>query len=242
MKRFFGLAFFLVLIASPSWTQAGSHDLPPNLIPLVSPEGRALLREAEGQRAFLPLVSQFTTQQTQEFCGVASSVMVLNALGVAAPVDPVYEPYAYFTQDGFFTPETEAILPRESATCTGMTLDQMAAQLRVHGATTRVAHAEDFSVAQFRADIGAALAQDDTYVVINYLGTAIGQTEHFGHFSPLAAQAPRGDRVLMLDVARFVYAPFWVDTAELFTAMNTPDSGNGNRSRGYVVVSRPRTP
>jgi len=239
MKRFSAFAFLLCLAVPVSVAWAGDYQLPPNLIPLVSPEGRALLLEAEGQRAFLPLVSQFTTQQTQEFCGVASSVMVLNALGVPAPVDPPYEPYRYFTQEDFFSPETEAILPRSSTTCTGMTLDQLAAQLRVHGATTRVVHAEDGSVSQFRDDIRTAFSEDDTYVIMNYLGTAIGQTENFGHFSPIAALAPEGDRVLVLDVARFVYAPFWADTAELFAAMSAPDSGNGNRSRGYVIVSRP---
>ncbi|HUT50140.1 MAG TPA: phytochelatin synthase family protein, partial [Alphaproteobacteria bacterium] len=66
MKRFSAFAFLLCLAVPVSVAWAGDYQLPPNLIPLVSPEGRALLLEAEGQRAFLPLVSQFTTQQTQE--------------------------------------------------------------------------------------------------------------------------------------------------------------------------------
>lgn len=42
----------------------------------------------------------------------------------------------------------------------------------------------------------------------------------------------------MLDVSRYKYPPVWVEAAALFTAMNTPDSDNDTRSRGYLLVGR----
>jgi hypothetical protein len=231
------LALVVALAATPAL--AGDYDLPPELTPLVSAEGRALLASAADQESFLALTAEFETQDTQTFCGVASSVMVLNALGVPAPVDPRYEPYRYFTQETFFSPASETILPRGTVTEIGYTLDQLADVLRIHGASVRVVHAEDISPEAFREDMAAALSADDTYVIANYLGTAIGQTENYGHFSPVAAFAEAEDRLLVLDVARYVYPQFWVETGAFHAAMNTPDSDNANRSRGYLVVTRP---
>jgi len=73
-------------------------------------------------------------------------------------------------------------------------------------------------------------------VIVNYLRKAIGQ-ERGGHISPLAAYDAKADRFLILDVARYKYPPVWVKTSEIFDAMNTTDSDNDNKTRGYVLVS-----
>jgi hypothetical protein len=54
----------------------------------------------------------------------------------------------------------------------------------------------------------------------------------------LAAYDADTDRFLILDVSRYKYPPVWVEAEDLFSAMDTPDSDNGNRSRGYVIVRR----
>ena len=74
------------------------------------------------------------------------------------------------------------------------------------------------------------------YVIVNYLRRTIGQ-ERGGHISPLAAYDAETDRFLVLDVSRYKYPPVWVKAEDLFAAMNTPDSDNENRTRGYVLVS-----
>ena len=60
------------------------------------------------------------------YCGVASIVMVLNAVGVPAPTTPEYQPYHVFTQDNVLDERTDAVLPREVLARQGMTLDQAA--------------------------------------------------------------------------------------------------------------------
>jgi Phytochelatin synthase len=107
----------------------------------------------------------------------------------------------------------------------------------VQPVTVSVRHAADSSVEDFRREARKALAAPGRFVIINYLRKAIGQ-ERGGHISPLAAFDAESDRFLILDVARYKYPPVWVKTAELFAAMNTRDSDNENKTRGYVLVAK----
>ena len=72
-------------------------------------------------------------------------------------------------------------------------------------------------------------------MIVNYLRKSIGQ-ERGGHISPLAAYDADSDKFLILDVARYKYPPVWVKAAALFDAMNTTDSDNENRTRGFVLI------
>ncbi len=99
-----------VLAAGP--TRAETLPLPQNLIDIQSVDGEKLLFESEARAAYFPLSVNFVTQQTQSYCGVASIVMVLNAMGVPAPTPPEYAPYKTFTQDDFLTESTDKVLDR----------------------------------------------------------------------------------------------------------------------------------
>jgi len=58
-----------------------------------------------------------------------------------------------------------------------------------------------------------------------------------GHFSPIGALEPESDMVLVMDVARFKYSPFWVPTEMLFKALCTVDETT-NEPRGYMVLRK----
>ncbi len=81
------------------------------------------------------------------------------------------------------------------------------------------------------------LKENERFIVVNYLRKAIGQ-EAGGHISPLAAYDEDTDRFLILDVSRYKYPPVWVGAEALFAGMNTSDSDNDDRSRGFVIVGR----
>jgi hypothetical protein len=230
----------LGLIAALAFAFAGAQTLPlaPQLIGLDSAAGEKLLLESEARQAYLPLSIHFVTQKTQSYCAIASMVMVLNALGVPAPTTPLYAPYHIFTQDNVLNEKTERILPQAVLARRGTTLDQLGAMLASLGVETTVTHASDVSFARFRAEAVAYLSRPRHYVVVNYLRRELGQGRG-GHVSPLAAYDAKTDRFLILDVARYKYPPVWVRSAELYAAMDTPDSDNGNRSRGYVLITRP---
>ena len=118
-----------------------------------------------------------------------------------------------------------------------MTLDQLGGLLKLQGVGVEVHHAADSSLEAFRTATRSYLGSEGKFVIVNYHRKAIGQ-EKGGHISPLAAYDADTDRLLILDVSRYKYPPVWVATAELFAAMNTTDSDNDDKTRGYVLVSK----
>jgi hypothetical protein len=224
--------FGLGVSAAPAETL----PLPDNLTGFSTRDGAAFLSESDAREAYLPLTSNFLTQKTQAYCGVASMVMILNALDLPAPVVPEYAPYRTFTQDNVLSEHTDAVLPRETLARQGMTLDQLGAVLATHPVKAEVHHAGDSSVDEFRRLASAYLREPGHFVLVNYLRKALGE-EAGGHISPLAAYDGKSDRFLILDVARYKYPPVWVKTTDMFGAMNTPDAVNDNKTRGFVLVT-----
>lgn len=223
----------LTLAVGSAHAEAPLTPAPP--ISLLSDEGEQLLMQSTARRAYGPLSAQFVTQKNLSYCGVATLVMVLNAMEMPAPPVPELEPYRIFTQDNVLDAHTAAVLSPQVLLAEGMTLDQFAALAAVHGVFVEVHHADASSVDQFRRLASAVLARRKHHVVVNYRRAEIGQGKG-GHISPLAAYDAHSDRFLVLDVARYRYAPVWVSTADLFAAMNTPDASNGDRKRGFVLV------
>jgi hypothetical protein len=224
------------LVATAAWSQ--TLPLPSNLISADSTAGEHIFFESEAREAYFPLANHFVTQKYQSYCGVASIVMVLNALQIAAPAVPEFDPYRTFTQDNVLDERTDAVLPRDVLLKKGMTLDQLGGLLALHPLKIEVSHAGDTTLEEFRASAAKYLATENRFVLVNYLRLAIGQ-ERGGHISPLAAYDAKGDRFLILDVARYKYPPVWVGAAELFEAMNTPDADNQSRTRGFVLIAEP---
>ena len=215
---------------------AETLSLPERLIDLRSPQGEEFLLETKALEAYFPISVTFVTQKTQAYCGVASMVMALNALGVPAPTSPEYQPYTTFTQDNVLDERTEAILPRAVLARQGMTLDQLGGLIALYPVAVEIHHAAPGGLDEFRKAAGDYLATKNHVVVVNYLRKALGQ-ERGGHISPLAAYDAKADRFLILDVARYKYPPVWVTASDLFDAMNTTDADNDNKTRGYVLIS-----
>ncbi len=220
-------AFFVTGVAR------GQHaPLPATLVALDSPEGQRLFEEADARADYWTLIEQYETQKSGNFCGVASSVMVLNALQVTAPTDdqtgaPVY------TQADFFNACARAVL--SPTMMPGMTIDQLADLLQCHPATAHAVHAADTTLAEFRSSAAKNLATAGDYIIVNYDRAGVGQ-EHMGHISPLGAYDAKADEFLLLDVARYKYPPVWVGSTALFAAMSTDDFVSG-KTRGYVVAA-----
>jgi len=229
------LALALCLTAAD--LSAQTLPLPENLTDLDSEQGEKFFFESGALQAYFPIAENFVTQKTQAYCGVASIVMVLNALHAPAPLSAEYQPYHTFTQDNVLDEHTDAILPREVLAKQGMTLDQIGGLLALHPVSIEVHHAADGGLDAFRTSARDYLAASDRFVIVNYLRKAIGQ-QTGGHISPLAAYDAKADRFLILDVARYKYPPVWVKTSDLFDAMNTTDASNDNKTRGYVLITK----
>lgn len=197
-------------------------ELPALAIDATAPAGRALLRDGEGLADYPGLTTAFQVQEHGSWCGVASSVAVLNARG------------ASLTQSGFFTPKATAVRAKWQVNTRGMTLGDLAGMLRAHGALVQVHYAKDTTEQQFRKAIASNLSQAGDWLIVNYDRRVMNEAGG-GHMSPLAAWDEDTDRVLLLDTAAYKYPPHWVPVTTLFAAMQSVDADSG-RSRGWVVV------
>ena len=209
-----------------------------HLIPMAEPAGQTLLFQANARSDYGPLSQWFETQANLAYCGVASAVMVLNSLAVPAPAVPGYVPYRFWTQTNAFSiPGSRGFVRPEVVAKEGMTLSQLQGWLT--GNPTLLVerfHADQLSLAQWRALLRRSLSDPQDRLIVNYLRSAIGQSGE-GHISPLSAYDSRSDKVLILDVSRYRYPSVWVSTADLWQAMRSPDPSTG-RSRGLLVVRR----
>lgn len=226
-------SFFLV----GAGLSAQTLPLTSNLIGLNSVEGEELLRESEARRDYIPLSIHFVTQDNLAYCGVASMVMVLNALAVPAPATPQYRNFRIFTQENVFHgTQTRQVMIQEKVIRRGMSLAELGKFLETYSVRVSVYYGGDISLEQFRDLIVQNLTEANNFVLINYLRSVIGQ-ERGGHISPIAAYDRDSDRFLILDVSRYKYPPVWVKAEALWKATKTIDSTSG-KTRGLVLVSR----
>jgi hypothetical protein len=89
---------------------------------------------------------------------------------------------------------------------------------------------------ELRALLKKALGDDGQFVLANYFRETLGQVGG-GHWSVLAAYDAQTDRVLILDVAKYKYAPAWVTISALRQSIATTDSVS-SKARGLVIVAK----
>lgn len=235
-KFFWSLALFTLALTNPK-TLAQTLPIAPQLIPFSSREGEQLLIDSQSRQDYFRLSDRFVTQINQAYCGVASSVMVLNALGLTAPESPQIKPFREFTQENFFDrEETKKVISPDLVSKQGMTLAQLGGLLSSHGAKVKVHYGSDIALNRFRSLLRQNLSERNNFAIVNYLRKTIGQ-ERGGHISPIAAYNQRTDRFLILDVSRYKYPPVWVKTVDLWQAIKTVDADAG-KTRGFVLVSK----
>jgi hypothetical protein len=228
---------FTLVVAVSSTARAQHAPLPSSLLALDSTNGQRLFAEADAKEDALVLLEHYVSQSSGNFCGVASSVMVLNALQVPAP-DANEWGAPHYTQENVWNECARGVL--SPTLMPGMTIDQLGDLLQCHPATAHVVHASDTTLEEFRALAAKNLASPGDYLIINYDRAGVGQ-ERMGHISPLGAYHAKADKFLILDVARYKYPPVWADAAALFSAMRTDDFVSA-KSRGFVIVGPSRAP
>ncbi|NET37526.1 MAG: glutathione gamma-glutamylcysteinyltransferase [Cyanothece sp. SIO1E1] len=207
-----------------------------SLINLDSDVGEQLLLESNARKDYLPLTLEFVTQDNLAYCGVASIVMVLNALDIPAPEAAGYRSFRFFTQQNIFdNAKTQAVITPDVISRQGMTLAELGGLLASYPLEVEVHHGGDVTLDEFRALAIDNLQQPNNFVLVNYLRRTLGQ-ERGGHISPIAAYNEESDRFLILDVSRYKYPPVWVPAETLWQAMATVDSVS-DKTRGFVLVS-----
>ena len=208
----------------------------PTLIYWNSDAGKVLRARIPPDADYWQLSPWFAEQINQTYCSVATAITVLNAMPIKKPVDPVYAPNAYFTQSNYFTPEVIKVISPQTVLAQGMTRDEMTLTLMRQGVKATSIAGDSIDDKVLRTLLQKALGDDGQFVMVNYLRSAVGQAGG-GHWSVLAAYDAQSDRVLILDVAKYMFAPAWVEIGTLQKAIATIDT-TSNTARGLVFVSQ----
>jgi glutathione gamma-glutamylcysteinyltransferase len=223
------------------------RPLPESLVSLSSKNGKDLFREAlagGGMESFFSLAEQFVTQSEPSYCALSSLAMVLNALN--------FDPKKVWK--GAWRWVSEETLQCETQICghslekvkrDGMNFDEFESLARCHGIRIRAykhdekSHQEDCDrdLTQFRSCVERVCSSDrsESFIVANFSRKVLGQTG-IGHFSPIGGYHKEKDLVLIMDVARFKYPPFWVPLEVLWASMAVDDEKT-QTPRGYFILS-----
>ena len=240
IKSTFPLLFLATATIFFSSSIARSRSTVEDLIVLDSELGEQLLFTSQARRDYLPLSLEFETQDNLAYCGVATLVMILNALEIEAPISedhtiPGYVSYRFFTQKNVLENESiRDVIQPELIRKQGMTLNELAGIFQTYSVKVQTFHGEDITLERFRELAIQNLQQPKNFLVVNYLRSSLGQ-KGGGHISPVVAYNESSDRFLILDVARYRYSPVWVSSSSLWKAINTIDSTSG-KTRGFLTI------
>lgn len=275
MKKYFNLfaktvlfgSISLLLACTTSQTMDSNKSIrktssTPALVAWSSVESQDLF-ERSNKTDFYPLANQFEAQLNKFYCGPATAVVILNALRMSndkikKPEDPKlfrgsvktipkgYNPvFARYTQDQFFTPETDKIktraqvfgapMPGQAADSHdyGIQLRQLATMLESHKLKIDLRVADgSLTDTTIRNEIIENLQSKNDYVIVNFDRKTLGQAGG-GHIAPMAAYDKRSDSVLILDINPSHQPWTWVKIDDLIAAMRTKDTVE---NRGYLLV------
>lgn len=229
--------------------------LPEILTALSAPQGRQYLQESlvDGMaESYWTLTEQFVNQSDPAYCGVTTLLMILNAMNV--------DPNSRWKGGWRFYGDEDVLLQgcclnTERIRRVGITMEQFMILGTCHGLQITMkrplvdsnrngnnqSSTPYYSLEDFRSDIRHTLdsraSDEDSMLVVSFSRSALQQTGD-GHFSPIAAYHEESDQVLILDVARFKYSPYWVSVDELYGAMEPVDEATQS-PRGWYVMKPP---
>lgn len=201
--------------------------------------------------SYFPLSEQFLTQSEPQYCSLSSLAMVLNALN-HDPKKVWRKPWRWVTEETLQC-ETMNVCGHslQRVVEKGLDFNEFESLARCHGVNIQSTRAHthhdesgvtcDGGLHKFRALVAETSrnTKADTFLVVNYSRKQLGQTGD-GHFSPIGGYHEQKDSVLVLDVARFKYPPYWVSLPALWASMSAVDKTSA-KCRGYFVISNWKT-
>lgn len=225
-------------------------------------ESIKMLERSDHNQDFYELVSFFQPQINPLFCGIASSVIILNAIkskenNIESQKDlEVTKPEIFgggiiefksHSQLTLLNEKTDQIKDRKIITLKnlddkkenidpGLTLSDLQAILESYDLKVSKYHINEISnkdVNFFRQKVKDITKDKIKYLLVNFNGKDLG-LKTAGHISPLVAYDKKSDSVLMMDVAGHKNSWYWVKISDLFMAMNSKDA---DKYRGYLIIS-----
>ncbi len=204
----------------------------PSTISHNSSVGAERLRTSTAKANAEKLIKAYEKQIKDTHCGIATSVVALNAL--------FYDGEKRMTQESFYSEK----LKKPSQTQVdkgGLPFAWLASILENLGSlklTVSKHVASSLPDQQIRQSIIAALKDSNRCVLTQFGHPKLGQTGEDGHWSPLAAYDERSDSFLLLDVCD---GPRWVSAPLLIEAMRT-ETRVKKLPRGFLILDKQVNP
>jgi len=230
------------------------------LVSWSSKEGQKRFDKSKFKGDFIRLAPNFQPQINPLYCGIASSVIVLNTIyDYDRPNQPELSTkfpeeignkminFNLYSQITLLDEETNTIKHQDIIEFKqqglngnydpGLSLGDLALLLQSFNLEVDVNYvdvkSDEKSRERFRDKIKAILADENKFLIANFRGKSYGATTG-GHISPIAAYDHKSDSILLLDVAAHKNPWYWVSLDLLYHAMHTKD---GDNYRGFLVVS-----
>lgn len=251
------LAIILIQAGSAS-AAAGVAAVPPKYGPAGAPWATPLWQSHEYFQAarhpapdFWKLITHYTGQNNNLSCSVAAVATVLNA--IARTEGDLRASDANFQQAQLID-DVGAAHWKERVTGSGWNgragltlaeLEEVAAEALkrygITGWTTSLRSFRDVSpeaLDDLRAILEANEGSADDFVILHFLQDRLTDDPGgpYAHISPVGAYDAASGRVLILDVDREYYGPYWVGVERLLAALSarTPPFGYG----GVLILRR----
>ncbi len=256
------ILILIITILTKTQTFARGNIQP---IKFYSEAGISNFETAKYKNDFYQLVNFFQPQINSLYCGIASSVIVLNALNYGninsnsygeTTLPKVMEgkvlPYNLYTQQNFLNSETNKIKHRDIIELKspkkivnqneifdpGLTLDELSSILRKsYKLKVKTFYAKKNNPTEIEKfrQILKNTVSDKSSFLISNFDGKTFRNSPTGHISPVVAYNQENDTALILDVATHKSEWYWVKIEHLYASMNSKD---GENYRGFIIVSK----
>ncbi len=234
--------------AVPASAEDAKLKFGPLATPITAPGATDYLRSAPAPD-YWSLSPFYVPQTTSSNCSLATAVMAVNALrGVPAVAErPILTQATLLDLVG-----NDIWRAQVAEGGPGTTFAEFAAYVEasLHAARVTIlpplvgqfADAGSEALAELRALLLQNEQSEDTVLLVAFNQGVVTGDWDGPHASPIGAYDAVNDRVLILDVDREWYVPYWTDTATLLAAMVKPVSAvhgrlEGDRG-GYVFLTK----
>jgi hypothetical protein len=186
----------------------------------------------------------YLPQQNEKSCSVASVAMVVNAArrNMKLTSDDQLASHDDLLKKVNDQKWSKAVDMSQSGG--GVTLDELKTDVEE---SLKAYGLKNYSVTAFHMDNSkeakAALHKNllqneksaNDFMIINFIQGAYTGDADIGHISPIGGYDQKRNRVLVMDVDRQWYEPYWVSESVLADGMSTIDKASGH-SRGYLYI------
>lgn len=167
-------------------------------------------------------------------CSLGTLSMVMNSLNLD-PNRLWKGSWRYFSEETLQT-----IKPFELVQKEGITFREFYCTAKLNGVSTKIYPSNQSSEDEFRTVIQNSINSMNTkhpfHIIACFDRKSLSQTGS-GHYSPIGGYNKERDLLLLLDVARFKYPPYWVSLNSLWNAMLPIDDISGE-PRGFLTIGR----